>query len=86
MSFQQKFRPKCKIESFYTTGKQRKIESLFVDGYCDYCKTVFEAMYCYYHFCSCQETRPFLTEQDIERVNKKGKMDELSREYVEEKF
>ena len=37
-----------------------------MDGYCDHCKTVFEAMGCYYHFCSCQEARPSLTDQDIE--------------------
>ena len=46
----QELRPKCKIESFYTTGKQNKIDSFHVDGYCDDRKTVFEAMGCYYHF------------------------------------
>ena len=24
-----------------------------VDGYCNHCKTVFQAMECYYHFCPC---------------------------------
>ena len=42
-------------------------------------------MGCYYHFCSCQEARPSLTEQDIERVNKKREMDDMRREYVQEK-
>ena len=56
-----------------------------MDGYCDHCKTVFEAMECYYHFCSCQEARPSLTEQDIERGNKKREMDDTRREHIKEK-
>ena len=67
MSFYQKTRPACKSESFFTSGKQKKIDCFIVDGYCDHCKTVFEAMGCYYHFCSCQEARPSLKDQDIER-------------------
>ena len=85
MSFYQESRPECKIESFFTSGKQKKIDCFNVDGYCDHCKTVFEAMGCYYHFCSCQETRSSLTEQDIERGNKKREMDEMRREYIQEK-
>ena len=84
-SFYQELRPECKIQSFYTTGKQKKIDCFHVDGYCDHCKTVFEAMGCYYHFCSCQETCPSLSEQDIERGNKKREMDELRREYIKER-
>ena len=42
-------------------------------------------MGCYYHFCSCQEARPSLTEQDIERGNKKGEMDDMRQEYIIEK-
>ena len=71
MSFYQETRPACKIESFFISGKQKKIDRFNVDGYCDHCKTVFEAMGCYYHCCFCQEARPSLTEQDIERGNKK---------------
>ena len=56
-----------------------------MDGYCDHCKTVFEAMGCYYHFSSCQEARPSLTEQYIERGNKKREMDDMRREYIKEK-
>ena len=85
MSFYQESRPECKIESFFTSGKQKKIDCFNVDGYCEHCKTVFEAMGCYYHFCSCQETRPSLTEQDIERGNKKREMDDMRREYIKEK-
>ena len=85
MSFYQESRPECKIESFFTSGKQKKIDCFNVDVYCDHCKTVLEAMGCYYHFCSCQKARPSLTEQDIERGNKKREMDDMRREYIKEK-
>ena len=62
MSFHQETRLECKIESFFISGQQKKIDCFDVDGYCDHCKTVFEAMGCYYHFCACHEARPFLTE------------------------
>ena len=38
MSLYQELRPECKIESFYTNGKQKKIECFHVHGYCDHCK------------------------------------------------
>ena len=85
MSFHRKTRPDCKIEIFFTSGKKKKIDCFNVDGYCDQYKTVFEAMGCYYHFCSYQKTRPSLTDQDIERCNKKREMDDMRREYIKEK-
>ena len=78
-------RPECKIKSYYTTGKQKKIDCFSVDGYCNHCKTVFEAMGCYFHFCPCQEARPSLTDDDIERGTKKREMDDLRKEYTGEK-
>ena len=42
-------------------------------------------MGCYYHFCPCQETRPSLSDEDIERRNKRREMDDLRREYIREK-
>ena len=42
-------------------------------------------MGCYYHFCPCQETRPSLSDEDIERGNKKRELDDLRREYNCEK-
>ena len=66
MSFYKELRPEGKIRSFFTSKKQNKIECFHVDGYCDHCKTMFEAMACYYHFCSCQE-----------RGNRRRKMDML---------
>ena len=85
MSYYQKTRPECRIESFHTSGNQKKIDCFNVDGYCNHCKTVFEAMGCYYHFCPCQETRPSLSDEDIERGNKRREMDDLRREYIREK-
>ena len=44
-------RPECKIENFFTTGRQKKIDCFRVNGFCSHCNTVFEAMGCFYHFC-----------------------------------
>ena len=44
MSYFQRTRPDCKIESFYSTGRQKKIDRSSVDGFCSHCNTVFEAM------------------------------------------
>ena len=68
---QQANRPDCKIESYYTTGTQKKADCFSVDGYCNHCKTVFEAMGCYFHLCPCQEARPSLTDDEIKRGTRK---------------
>ena len=70
------------MKSLYTTERQKKNDIFHVDGHCDFFKTVFEARY---HFCSCQEIRPYLPEQDIEKRTKKREMDELRREYKKQK-
>ena len=69
MSYFQRTRPECEIESFLKIGRQKKIDCFSVDGFCSLCSTVFEAMGCFYHFC--QELRPSLTEKDIQRGSKK---------------
>ena len=46
---------------------------------------VFEAMGCFYHYCPCQEARPSLTEDDIERGNIKREMDQMGKQYIKEK-
>ena len=74
-----------KLRAFLHLENGKKSTVFNVDGYCDHCKTVFEAMGCYYHFRSCQEARSSLTEQDIERGNKKREMDDMRREYIKEK-
>ena len=53
--------------------------------FCAHCNTVFEAIGCFYHYCPCQEARPALTEEDIERGNKKREMDDMSKQYIQEK-
>ena len=50
MAYFQATRLECKIESYYATGKHKKIDCFSVDGYCNHCRTVFEAMVCYFHF------------------------------------
>ena len=47
MSFFQRTRPECETESFFTTGKQKKIDCSSVDGFCSHCNTVFESMGCF---------------------------------------
>ena len=79
MPFFQRTRPKCKPESFFTTGRQKKIDCFSVDGFCSHCNTVFQAMSCFYHFC------PSLTEDDIQRGSHKRELDALRRHYIQEK-
>ena len=76
LSYSQQSRRDCKTESNVTTGRQKKIDRFSVDGICYHCNTVFEALGCYYHYGSCQETRPSLTDTDIERGVKKRQQDE----------
>ena len=85
MSFIQRTRPDCKIQIFYTTGRQKKIDHFSVDEFCSHCNTVFEAMGCFFHFCPCQELRPSLTEEDIKRGSRKRELDELRRCDIQEK-
>ena len=85
MSYFQRTRPDCKIESFCTTSRQKKIDCFSVDGFCSHCNTVFEAMGCFYDFCPCQEFHPSLTEEDIKRGSRKRELDDLRRGYIQEK-
>ena len=63
MSYYQETRPECRIESFHTSGNQKKIDSFNVDGFCDHFKTVFEALGCYYHFFLARRLVPHLMRQ-----------------------
>ena len=85
MSNFQRTRPKCEIESFFTTVRQKKVDCFGVDGFCSHCNTVFEAMCCFYRFCPCQELRPFLTQEVIRRGSKKRELDALRWHYIQEK-
>ena len=82
MSFFQRQRPDCKIERFYTTGTQKKIDYFKADGFCAPSKTVLEAMVCFYPYCPYQEAQPSLNEDDIERGNKRREMDEMRKQYI----
>ena len=85
MSYFQRTRPYCNIESFYTTGRQKKIDRFSVVGFCSHCSTAFEAMGCFYHFCPCQELRPSLTKDDIKHGKRRRELDQLRRAYIQEK-
>ena len=50
VAFSQWSRPECKIENFYTTRTQRKIDCNSVDGSCGHFSTVFKALGCFYQF------------------------------------
>ena len=84
MSFFQRQRPDCKIEIFYTTWIQKKIDCFKVDGSCGHCITVFEAMCCFNHYCQSQEARPSLIQENGERGNKRGIMDRMGKKYIKD--
>ena len=42
-------------------------------------------MGCFCQYCSCQEARPSLTEEDVEHGNKKRDMDQMRKQYIKEK-
>ena len=86
MSCFQRQRPDCKIESFYNTGTQKKFDCFKVDGFCAHCNNVFEAMGCFYHYCPCEEARPSLMEEDIERGNIKREINQMRKQYIKEKW
>ena len=85
MSYFQATRPRCKIESYYTTWTQKKNDCFSVDGYYNHCKTVFEAMGCYFHFWPCQGARPSITDDELKRGAKNRKTNELQKNYIPEK-
>ena len=85
MSYFQRVRPQCKVESSYATGTQKRNDAYSVDGFCGHCNTVFEAMGREHHYCLYQEARPSLTKEEIKRGVKKRELDELRKQYIQEK-
>ena len=85
LSYFQQTRPECRIESNVTTGRQKKIDCFSVDGICNHCNTVFEAVGCYLHYCPCQDARPSLTDNEIMRRIKKREQDQMRKEYIQQK-
>ena len=69
MSYLQSQRLEYTIESYYTTGKQKKMDCFSVDEFCNHCNAVFEAMGCHIQFCPCQEARARLLEKEMLRKN-----------------
>ena len=65
LSVFQRTRPECNIEGNVTNGRQKRIDCFSVDGICNYCNTVFEAMGCYFHQCPCQEARPSFVDNEF---------------------
>ena len=65
LSYYQETKLECRIESFHTSGNQKKIDCFNVDWYCDYCKTVFEALGCYYHFYLHRRLVPHLARKSL---------------------
>ena len=84
MSYFQRTRTECEIWSFFTTGRQQKIECSNVDGFWSPCNNLFEVMACFYHFCPCRELRHSLTEEENQRGSKKRELNALRRHYIEE--
>ena len=83
MSYFQRTRPECEIESFFTTGLQKKIDCFSVDGFCYHCNTVIEAMGCFttsVHVNSCV----LLSLKRIFNVVAKRELDALRRHYIQE--
>ena len=85
MSYFQRQRPDCKLESFYTTATHKSFDYFKADGFCAHCNAVFEAIGCLYQYCPCQEARPSLTEEDVDRGNKRREMDPMRKQYIKEK-
>ena len=65
------------------TGTQKKTNTYNIDGFCGHYNTVFEAMMCYYLYCPKQEARPSFTEEENQRSNKKGKLDQIRKDYIQ---
>ena len=72
LSYFQQTHPEFQMESNVTTGRQKRIHCVTVDGICNHCNTVFEAMGCYFHYCPCQEARPSMTDNENMRGIKRG--------------
>ena len=82
LSYFQQTRPERRIETNVTTGRQKKIDCSSVDGFCNHCNAVFEAMGSYFHYCLCQEARPSLTDNEIMRGIKKREQEQMRKEYT----
>ena len=85
LSYFQQTRPECGIESNVAIARQKKIDCFSVDGICNHCNTVFEAMGFYFHYCPCQEARPSVTYNEIMRGIEKREQGQMRKEYIQQK-
>ena len=76
--------PACRFDGKVTTGRQ-KFDCFSLDGVCDHCNTVFQAMGCFYHYCPFQDSRSSLADAEIGRGKKKRLQDEMRRGYIQPK-
>ena len=86
MTYFQQTRPDCKIEGFYTRGRQTKIHCFSFEGFCSQCITAFEAIGSFEHFSPCQEFQLWLIEEQFYRGSKKGDLDNFRCSYLREKI
>ena len=80
MSYVQRTRLDCKIESFYTTGRQEKNDCFSVDGLYFQSNSVFEVMGCFHQFCASQKC-VHLSLKNISNVAIRRELDALRQEY-----
>ena len=85
MSYFQRVRPQCKVESFYTTGIQENIDAYSVDGFCGHCSIVSQAKGCYYQYLPFEEARSDLTKKENKRGMRKRELPEVREQYMQEK-
>ena len=85
LSYFQQTRPESNIKSNFTTVGQKKVDCFSVDGICNHCNIVFEAMGCFFLYCPCQEARPSLTDNEITKGIKKREQHQLRKEYIQQK-
>ena len=50
MSYFQRVRAQYRVKNFYTTGRQKKVDAITVDGFRGHCNTVFDDMECCYYY------------------------------------
>ena len=67
------------LRVMFPIGRQKKTDCFSVDGFCNHCNAVFQAMGFYYHYGLCQEARPFRSDTDIENGVKKREQDEMRK-------
>ena len=85
MSYFQRMSTNSINASFYTTGTQKKIDRFNEEGFYGHCNTMFESMCCLYQYRPCREAKPALSDENIQKGTKKREMNEMQKQYIEEK-